>query len=334
MTGADILAADAHRFPLSGEDEQRVADEGFTLGLVEGHEPAQFAAAGPNAVALLAWGGPYDARVFDALPKLRILARGGVGYDNIDLAAAASRGNVTTYAPDMSSDEVAEHAIALMLAITRKLADSERAVRAGKWLSAAQLAPMQVLRGSRLGLVGFGKIARAVAWRALGLGLSVAAYDPFVTDNVFDGVGVTRAESLEDLLAESDFVSLHTPGRPGDPPLIGVRELTQVKRGAVLINTARGSLLDPDALVAALHSGQLGGAGLDVMNPEPVPPDHPLLGFANVTVTPHSAAFSISALADLRRSALDNIFAVLRGDPPLTPIPVPQGTPGGTNVNG
>lgn len=324
MSSADILAADSHLFPLSDADVQRIAAAGLTLGLVNGHEPAQLREAGPNARALIAWGGRYDGAVFDALPDLKVLARGGAGYDNIDLSAAAARGIVTTYVPGGSDDEVAEHTVALLLALARKIPHGDRAIRAGGWPSSAQLAPMRRVRGARLGLIGFGRIAQAVAWRARALGVDVTAFDPFRSADTLARAGVERATSLELLLAEADVVSLHLPGGVGDPPLIGARELAIMKPTALLINTARGSLVDTDALVDALRAGRLAGAGLDVMTPEPPPSGHPFLSLDNVILTPHSAAFSVPALSAIRERVLDNVLAVLGGQPPITPIPSPS----------
>jgi phosphoglycerate dehydrogenase-like enzyme len=320
----DLVWADAHRFPPSETDIRRVEAAGLRLRQVDGHEPAQFATVGADGQGLIAWGGRYDAAVFDALPALRVLARCGAGYDNIDLPAAALRGIITTYVPGGSDDEVAEHTLALLLAAVRRVPSSDRAVRDGSWPSSADLAPMIRLRGSRLGLVGFGRIARAVAWRAQALGVDVWAVDPFQPDDIFTAAGVRRCGDLDELLAGSHFVSLHVPATADHRPLIAAREFALFPPGAVLINTARGSLVQTAALVDALSSGHLGGAALDVVDPEPLPPTHPLLGLDNLIVTPHSAAFSVPALATIRERALDNALAVLRGAAPLTPIPTPD----------
>ncbi|GGM14687.1 2-hydroxyacid dehydrogenase [Nakamurella endophytica] len=318
---ADVLWADADRFPPSDDDVRRVREAGFGFVPVDGHEVATFRRCGRDAEAVVAWGGRYDAAVFDELPRLRVLARCGAGYDNLDLAELAARHVVATYVPGGSDDEVAEHTIGLLFAVARKVVASDRAVRTGAWPSSRDLAPMARVRGSRLGLIGLGRIARAVAWRARALGMQVAAVDPFQDAEVFETAGVQRHSDLPSLLEWSDWVSLHVPGVPGGPPVLGAAELAALRPGAVLINTARGSLVDTGALVGALRSGRLGAAALDVADPEPLPPDHPLLQFDQVVVTPHSAAFSVPALAGIRRQALDNALAVLTGHPPLTPIP-------------
>ena len=316
-----VLYADAQLFPPAPEDFQAVADAGYQLIPVEGHHPADFAPYAADAVALLAWGGRYDANIFDALPQLRILARCGAGYDNIDLAAAAQRGIALTYVPGAADHEVAEHTVALLLGAARKITASDRAVRAGGWPSSSALAPMIRVHGSTVGLVGFGRIARAVATKSQAFGMQVLAVDPFVDAAVFQHAGVTRVDGLPELLSQADFVSLHVPGGASHHALIGAAELAAMRPTAVLINTARGSLVDTDALVAALRHGQIAGAAMDVLDPEPVPPSHPLLALDNVVITPHSAAFSGEALATLRSRSLAEVFGVLTGRPPITPIP-------------
>lgn len=321
ISAPQVLYADAHLFPPSSEDFQAVADAGYQLTPVNGHRAADFAPFAANAAALLAWGGRYDDEIFDALPQLRILARCGAGYDNIDLGAAELRGIVLTYVPGASDHEVAEHAVAMLLGAARKITASDRAVRGGGWPSSAALAPMIRVHGSTLGLVGFGRIASAVAAKSQALGMRVLALDPFVEAPVFEQAGVTRVQSLTQLLAQADFVSLHVPGVPDHRALIGAGELSAMRPSAVLVNTARGSLVDTDALVQALQSGQIAGAALDVLDPEPILPGHPLLAFDNVVITPHSAAFSGKALATLRSHSLAEVFEVLAGRPPITPIP-------------
>jgi D-3-phosphoglycerate dehydrogenase len=316
-----VVYADAHLFSPTTDDFRRVEDAGYLLTAVDGHQPRDFAPFGAEAVALLAWGGTYSTESFDMLPRLRVLARCGAGYDNIDLSAADERGIALTYVPGASDHEVAEHTVALLLGAARKIATSDRAVRTGGWPSSAALAPMIRVHGSTLGLVGFGRIARAVAGKSHALGMQVQALDPFVDPSVFAEAGVTGVESLSDLLGQADFVSLHVPGGADRRALIGSAEFDSMRANAVLINTARGSLVDTEALVEALRSGRIAGAALDVLEPEPVPAGHPLLTFDNVVITPHSAAFSAQALATLRSRALDDIFAVLAGRQPVTPIP-------------
>lgn len=318
---AFVVYADAHLFPPAADDFQRVQEAGYMLTAVDGHQPRDFARFAADAVALLAWGGRYGAEIFDALPSLRIIARCGAGYDNIDLSAADDRNIALTYVPGASDHEVAEHTLALLLGAARKITASDRAVRAGGWPSSAALAPMVRVHGSTLGLLGFGRIARAVAVKSAALGMQVQALDPFVDPSVFAKVGVTRVQSLPDLLAQADFVSLHVPAGPDHRALIGNAEFDAMRANTVLINTARGSLVDTAALVEALCDGRIAGAALDVFDPEPVPAGHRLLACDNVVITPHSAAFSREALATLRHRALDEVLAVLSGRPPITPVP-------------
>ncbi len=319
-----VLYADAHLFPPTTPDLRRLEDAGYQPIAVHGHEPADFAPYQGRATALIAWGGRYGTDVFDALPHLRILARCGAGYDNIDLAAARQRGIVLTYVPGASDHEVAEHTIALLLGAARKITASDRAVRGGSWPSSADLGPMTTIFGSTLGLVGFGRIARSVAAKSVALGMHVLAHDPFLDGPVFQTAGVMQVVELPDLLAQADFVSLHVPGTADHRPLIGAGELNVMRRSAVLINTARGSLVDTPALADALQSGHISGAALDVIDPEPIPGDHPLLELDNVVITPHSAAFSVAALSTLRSTAIGEVIAVLAGRAPHTPIPAKE----------
>lgn len=322
-----ILYADAHRFPAAAADSALAREHGCQLVPVLGHEPGMFADAARDARGVLAWGGRYDDAVFAALPHLQVLARCGAGFDNIDLAAAAARGVVTTYVPGASDGEVAEHALGLIFDLGRRLSSSDRAVRDGHWQSAAELGPMIKIDGALLGLVGFGRIARALARRAIGLGMRVAAYDPFVDAPVMAESHVSYCPDLGTLLATSDFVSLHVPGLGGpQAPLIGAEQLATMRLGSFLVNTARGSLVDTDALVASLRAGHLAGAGLDVCVPEPLPPEHPLLRLTGVVITPHSAAFSETALSTLRRTALRDALAVVNGRTPRHPIPSKERT--------
>jgi phosphoglycerate dehydrogenase-like enzyme len=215
---------------------------------------------------------------------------------------------------------VSDHTIALMLASLRMLVFSDAAVRKGMWPSAVQLTSMRRVRGTRLGLVGFGRIASAVATKAVSLGMEVAAYDPFIPAQLLHQRGVGQASTLVDLLKQSDVISLHLPPSGDGRPILGPDEFRVMRRGAVIINTGRGSLVDETCLHEALSSGYLSAAGLDVFQSEPLSSGSPLIDLDNVVLTPHSAAFSEQALSEIRQSALADVVAVLNGHTPVHPV--------------
>jgi D-3-phosphoglycerate dehydrogenase len=220
-----------------------------------------------------------------AAPRLRVVGRAGVGVDNIDLDAATTRGVLVMNTPGGNAVSVAEHALALMLAVARSIPQCTAAIHAGRWEKPATIGVE--LRGKTLGLVGFGRVGSEVARRARALEMRVLAFDPFVSEAVASDAGVELA-AMAEVLAQSDFISLHTALNPATEKLFNAQTLTKCKRGAVLINTARGELLDETAVAEALRSGQLLGAGLDVFSEEP-PKGSLLIGLPNVIATPHIA---------------------------------------------
>jgi len=228
--------------------------------------------------------------------------------------AATRKGIAVCNVPDYCTEEVADHTLTLALALVRKLPASIEYLRGGGW-SHVPLRPIRRLGSLTFGLYGFGRIARAVAQRARGFGFGLVAYDPYVPDAVFAEAGVERMEA-DALLACSDLLSLHMPLTEGTRALMDRESLGRMKRGALLINTARGGLIDTEALLEALDSGQVGGAALDVLDVEPIPPDHPLWSRPNVILTPHLAWYSEEALAQLQRSVAEECARVLRGEPP------------------
>ncbi len=315
-----IICPDADRFPMGAAEHDLAAAANLRLVEIHGHGVADFRYHGQDALGCLAWGGAYGPAVMDALPRLRVLARCGTGIDNIDLEAARARGVVVTKVPGASVEEVSDHTIALILACFRMLVSSDAAVRRGEWPSAVQLSSMRRVRGTCLGLVGFGHIASAVATKALGLGMEVAAYDPFVPVQYLHERGVGQASTLEDLLEQADVISLHVPPSSDGSPILGPAEFGVMRRGALIINTGRGSLVDETCLHEALSTGYLSAAGLDVFQTEPLPSGSPLIDLNNVVLTPHSAAFSEQALSEIRQSALADVVAVLNGHAPVHPV--------------
>lgn len=272
-----------------------------------------------DADAVIVQYAPLTARVLDHLVRCRSISRYGIGVDNVDVPAATARGIWVTNVPGFCADEVAEHTFAFLLYFARRLGRLDRSVHRGEWDAIGQLRPTRRLSALTLGLVGFGQVARGVATRARGFGMRVLATAPRTTAETMASYGVTRV-SLDDLLAESDFVSLHLPLTAETRHLIDARRLGLMKPGAVLLNTARGALVDEAALIEALRSGRLAGAGLDVLEREPPLPTNPLLAMENVVITPHAAYYSDDSLAFLQTAVAEEAARVLRGERPRSPV--------------
>jgi D-3-phosphoglycerate dehydrogenase / 2-oxoglutarate reductase len=263
-----------------------------------------------KADALLVNVTPVDAKLLDRAPQCRVVVTYGVGYDHIDLDEARRRRVVAANVPDYCTDEVADHTMALLLALARQIVPGHELVRTGGW-GVQALGTVRRISGRTLGLVGLGRTGRAVATRAKSLGLRVIAYDPQVT---WGGEAATMVASLRDLLREADFVSLHAPLRRETARLINDQALALMKPGSILINTSRGGLVDTDALLRALDRGPLAAAGLDVFEEEP--PPEALLGRPNLLLSPHSAYYSEEAITELKRSAAQAVAVVLTGGTP------------------
>jgi len=249
------------------------------------------------------------------LKRCKVIGRFGLGVDNIDIKTATERGIVVTYVPDYCLQEVSDHAMALLLALARKIPFSNSLVQSGRWEMSA-VAPLRRLEGQTLGLVGFGNIARRLSAKAMALGLNVVAYDPYVSGDAARAAGV-RLVGFDLLLATSDYISIHAPLTSQTRGLINADAFSKMKKGACLINTARGPLIDEEALVAALDSSQIGGAALDVVATEPLPIDSSLLGRSNVILTPHTAFYSIEALEELQTKCASDVARVLSGEKPV-----------------
>lgn len=264
-----------------------------------------------DADAILTCFAHVTERVIAAGHRLKVIARYGIGVDNIAVAAATQRGIKVTNVPDYCLDEVAEHVLALLLALARDIRYYDTAVRSDNW-GVRDDRRVHRVAGRVLGVVGFGRVGRRVAERARGFGLRVIVADPTADQRAIRAVGAQPVE-WHGLLAESDFVSLHTPLTPATRHLVGELELKAMKPTAFLINASRGGVIDHDALVRALELKWIAGAGLDVFEPEKLAPDHPLLGFGNVVATPHVAFYSEESLVELAHRAASSVVAVLHG---------------------
>lgn len=260
---------------------------------------------------------PVTRSLLERYPHLKVIARRGVGYDSIDVTAVTALGRLLTNTPGGNEPAVADHAVGLMLAVGKRLAESHARMQAGDWRAIVGAE----LHGKTVGLVGLGRIGRMVARRLHGFDARVVVFDPYLDEASADASGVTRC-SLEELMRQSDFISLHAPLTPQTRHLVNADTLRLVKRDAILVNTSRGELVDEAALLHALQQGNLGGAGLDVFagekDPASRPIAHQLLALPNVVGTPHTAASTRESLARANETAADCVAAALEG------LPVPR----------
>ncbi len=261
-------------------------------------------------ILLLSWKPILTPHVMSALPRCRLVIRWGVGYDMIDVGAATECGIAVANAPAYATEDVAEHAIALLLSCARRVSWFHERMREGAW-TYAMTNPIYRIAGRTLGIVGLGRIGSAVAKRARGLGLRVIAYDRYLADDV---IRARQAEprTFEQLLVESDYVSVHVPLNADTRHLIDANVLARMKRGAWFINTSRGPVVDEAALLVALSSGHLAGAGLDVFEHEPLPADAPIRQMEHVVITPHMAAYSEESWVALRHEVCETVGEWMR----------------------
>lgn len=271
-----------------------------------------------DADAILVTYAKLTAELIGQLGKCKAIGRFGMGVDNIDLPAAAKAGITVTYVPDYGVREVSDHAMAMLLAMIRKIPLSNSLVQAGRWEMPA-VVPIHRVEGRTLGLLGFGHIGRALAPKAQAFGLNVIAHDPFVRPDALKAAKVEGVD-LDTLLSRSDYLSVHAPLTPQTRGLFNAATFAKMKRGALLVNTARGPLVDEEALLAALKSGQLGGAALDVVTTEPLPKDSALIGHDNLILSPHTAFYSVEALEELQTKCAADVARVLSGETPVYPI--------------
>ena len=317
MTKTLIAIADSV-FPSLEPAKRVLAALDAEVRLASAPTAAAILEVGRDADALMVTVAQITAEIIAGLTRCRAIGRFGIGVDNIDIDAATRAGIQVTFVPDYCVDEVSDHALALLLSLARKVVYGNGLVQAGRW-EAAAVAPIRRLRGSTLGLLGLGKIPRALVPKAQALGLGVVAHDPFVGDEVAASLNVELVE-FEALLERSDYISIHAPLTPETDKLFDADAFRRMKSGALLINTARGPLIDESALAAALDDGQLAGAALDVVTEEPPAMGSPLLNRDNVILTPHMAFYSDDALVELQTKAAQDVVRVLSGETPLYPV--------------
>jgi len=266
-----------------------------------------------NADAVITQFASVNEDVIASMQQAKVIVRYGIGVDNVDLAAARARGIPVCNVPDYCIDEVADHTLAFILATTRQVVTNSNLVHSGKWGLATSLEQMRAMRDLTVGVVGFGRIGREVATRLKAFKCRILVHDPVVVDSTIIQAGCAPA-SLSQLLSESDVVTLHCPSTASTRGLINRESLATTKRGVVVINLARGDLVDSQALTDALQSGQVSNAALDVFAPEPIPADHPILKMDNVILASHIASASVPAVRKLRETAAGLALMAVRGE--------------------
>jgi D-3-phosphoglycerate dehydrogenase len=295
------------------EQERRILEEaGCDFSVAQCKTAEEVVEAARGAHALLVQWAPITPEVIETLNECKIIVRYGIGVDNVDLEAAKAKGITVCNVPDYCIDEVADHSVALALSLGRQLPQIDRRLRDGVWKIVPD-SPMPAFREMTFATAGFGRIARAVLERARPFGFRLAAYDPFVAASEFDKLGVQQL-NLDDLFAQADILSLHLPLTPETQHLVNAARLEAMKSHAIVVNTARGPLIDTVALAHALREKQIAFAGLDVFDPEPLPNDHPLRGCDNALLTSHVAWYSESSVPKLQRMVAEEVVRGLRGE--------------------
>jgi D-3-phosphoglycerate dehydrogenase len=288
------------------------ARPGVAVRVVDEHAPEAIRTAAAAATAILVRTAPIGADVIAAATRLRVVSRHGVGYDNVDLAALNARRIPLAIAANANRVSVAEHTMAMLLTLAKAAVAHDAAVRAGDWAIRNRFLAFELM-GRRLLLLGYGRIGREVAIRARAFGMSVAVHDPFVAAAALAEFGCLPAPDLNAALAEADAVSLHLPLNDATRHIIDARRLALMRPTAILLNTARGGLVDEAALAAALEGGRLRGAGIDVFADEPPRPDNPLLAARNALLSPHNAGVTDESMVRMATEAAANILDVLDG---------------------
>ncbi len=312
MTRALVAVADSV-FPNLDPAREVLSRIGAEVALAETATPEAILQVARQADAVLVTYAKLTGEMVRQMTRCRIIARFGIGVDNVDIPTATTAGIVVTRVPDYCMDEVSDHTMALLLALARKVPFANSRAHAGRWEMPA-VVPIHRLRGSVLGLVGFGRIPQLVAPKAKAFGLKIVTYDPYIPDEIAVVAGVEKIEFGE-LLKVSDYISIHPPLVPETRHLFNAEVFRQMKPTAYMINTARGAIVDEAALAHALDAGHLAGAALDVLSQEP-PLDSPLFGRDNVILTPHISFYSEESLVELQTKAAEDVVRVLSGQMP------------------
>ena len=317
MAGPVIAVTDSV-FPSLDLAKAALAKLNPTFRMAKSSGADDILAVAKDADAILVTYAKLTRDILLQLTKCKAIGRFGLGVDNIDLPTAKEKGIAVNYVPDYCIREVSDHAMALLLSLIRKIPLSNKLVQSGRWEMPA-VVPIRRLEGTVLGLLGFGHIPRLVAPKAQAFGMKVIAYDPYVKPELFKAANV-EAVDFDALLNNSDYISVHAPLLPATRGMLNAAAFAKTKKGVLIVNTARGPLIDEPALLAALDSKQVGGAALDVVTTEPLPKDSALLGRDNVIVTPHTGFYSIEALEELQSKCAADVARVLNGQKAVYPI--------------
>jgi D-3-phosphoglycerate dehydrogenase / 2-oxoglutarate reductase len=310
----NVLVTD-YTFDDLGVEEGILAPLGCTVEGRKCRDADELALAVANADYVITQFAPVNARVIAAMKPAKVIVRYGIGVDNVDLEAARGRGIPVCNVPDYCIDEVADHTLAFVLAATRQVVGNYQSILDGRWRLAGPLAGMRALRDLTVGVVGFGRIGREVVRRLLPFKCSVHVFDPVVSADDIEAAGARPSASLDALLAACDVLTLHCPSNARTRRMLDRAALAKLRPGAILVNVARGDLVDTAALIEALQTGRLSAAALDVCDPEPVPADHPLLKLPGVILSAHVASASVPAVRKLRETAAGIVARAVRGEP-------------------
>jgi len=316
LSARRVLVTD-HTWPSTDPEARVLAEVRAELVVAATGEEDELVRLVAGAAAILTCFALVTPRVVRAGTDLQVIGRYGIGVDNIAVDVATELGIPVTNVPEYCVDEVAEHVLALVLTHERGICAFDHAMREGDW-SLARGLPIRRIAGRTLGIVGFGRIGKALAAKARGLGLEVLVADPTASPAELRP-GIERL-SLAEVAARSDYLSIHVPLTSETRGLVGRDLIAAMKPGAFLVNAARGPIVDQDALVEALRDGRLSGAGLDVFEPERLPPDHPVLGAPGVIATPHVAFYSAESVLELELRAAENVAALLAGRRPASVV--------------
>ena len=307
------------RFPAFKEEEDVLAEIGAELVLTDCTTPEEVREACADADGVLANMAPVTAEVIEGMEKCKVIARYGVGVDNVDVAAATRKGIYVTNEPGYCAEEVSDHAMALLLSAARGILIRDRGVRSGKW-NIEEAKPSFRIKGKTVGVVGFGAIAKGFCSKIAGFAPErICVFDPFVSAGDIESLGAVKVE-LDDLLAESDYISLHAPLNDKTRHMIDSAAFAKMKKKPLLVNTSRGGLIDQAAMIDALNQGQIRGAGLDVYETEPLEAESPLRKMDNVVLTDHCSFYGEEAVSDLKRRVAENAASVLTNGKPITSV--------------
>jgi D-3-phosphoglycerate dehydrogenase / 2-oxoglutarate reductase len=309
-----LVAVTDHTFPVLDIEQELLHQSGVELRDGNSKEVAVLKTLVADADVVIAQFAPINSEVIGAMERARAIVRYGIGVDNVDLEAARQRGIPVCNIPDYCIDEVADHTLAFILSTTRQVVPNTLLIREGKWGLATPLDQMRTLRDQTVGIVGFGRIGREVAARLAPFKCRRLVFDAFIPEDAIRAAGCEGA-SFDTLLAQSDIVTLHCPSTPQTKKLLNADSLARMRRGAAVINLARGDLVETASLVAALQSGQIASAAIDVCDTEPIPADSPLRSLPNVIAASHIASASPKAVRTLRETAARIALIALRGDP-------------------